>query len=108
MTNQDSNDPLADETIDYQPLDLEVVRKNAPNYNSEKLCEMIVCDRYFGCYREVAVICMEELARRRVAGDNFDFESHIDNSLASLPKLNLTNFDLRDVLHQMIGRKINK
>lgn len=89
-------------------LDLELVRKNVPVYSSEKLCEMIVCDRYFGCYRAIAVMCMEELAKRRGAGDQFDFETYIETKLNELPKLNFEVFDIRETLHQAIGRKLNK
>jgi hypothetical protein len=81
-------------------LDLNVVREKAPTYTSEKLCEMIVCDRYFGCFRDVAIICMEELARRRAAGDVFNFESHIDEAYKKLPKLDFKIPNLRDVMQQ--------
>lgn len=97
-----------EDTSDPQPLDLEVVRTNIPTYTSQKLCEMVVCDRYFGCYREMAIMCMEELARRRIAGDAFDFETQIEQGLASLPKLNFASMDIRDVLRQMVSRKPNQ
>jgi hypothetical protein len=92
--------------IEYKPLDIELVRKNVPTYSSQKLCEMIVCDRYFGCYKEIAIICMEELAKRRQGGDDFLFENYIDESLKKLPELNLKGLNLRDTLQQSIGRKI--
>jgi hypothetical protein len=102
MINEDDFD------IEYKPLDIDLIRKNINTYSSQKLVEMIVCDRYFGCYREIAIICMEELSRRRTGGDNFHFESHIDNGLKELPDLNINGINLRDVLQQAIGRKINK
>lgn len=94
--------------IEFKPLDLEIVRKNIPTYSSQKLCEMIICDRYFGCYRDIAVMCMEELAARRASGDMFDFETQIEKGLLGLPKLNLKNMDIRDVLGQMINQKVSK
>ncbi len=97
-----------DEAVEIKPLNLEVVRKNIPTYSSRKLCEMIVCDRYFGCYRDIAVMCMEELAARRIAGDMFDFETQIEKGLLGLPQLNLKNMDIRDVLNQMINQKVSK
>lgn len=102
------DDPDADLNLEYKPLDIEVVRTNVPTYSSEKLAEMIVCDRYFGCYREIAIICMQELAQRRANGDTFNFESYIDSSLKKLPELNVGGINLRDVLTQSIGRRINK
>lgn len=100
MKNEDDLD------IEYKPLDIDLIRSNIQNYSSEKLCEIIVCDRYFGCYREIAIICMKELSRRRVDGDSFHFESYIDNALKGLPDLNVNGVNLRDVLQQAIGRKI--
>lgn len=96
--NFDDNDPEANS------LDVGLVKKNIPTYNSKKLCEMIVCDRYFGCYREIAIMCMEELAKRRIAGDNFDFEGYIEQSYNELPKLNTVSPDLRDILNRMVGK----
>lgn len=90
-----------EELKDYKPMDLNLIKQKLPTYSSEKLCEMIVCDRYFGCFREIAVMCMEELAGRRAAGSDFDFESLIDKQLAELPKLETVAVpDLGDVLRQ--------
>ena len=88
------------EEIEYQPLDLNVVKDKIPTYSTEKLCEMIVCDRYFGCFREIAIMCMEELAKRRIAGDSFPFEEYIDASFRKLPELSFTTPNLRDVLQK--------
>lgn len=108
--NPDDLDTDTDEeSMDsYRPLDLKVVREKLPTYTPEKLCEMIVCDRYFGCFRDIALMCMEELANRRVAGSDFAFETYIEKQLSDLPKLS-TSFalpDLRDVLTQVV--KSNK
>ena len=101
MTNE--FDALDAPEMEYIPLDVEVVKKMVPTYSSQKLSEMIICDRYFGCYREIAVMCMEELARRRLKGDTFAFEKIIDEGYKSLPVLNLgINFNIRDVLQQAI------
>jgi hypothetical protein len=44
---------------------------------------------------------MEELVRRRVAGDDFDFESYIDQAHKKLPVINLNpNLDLQKNLKQ--------
>lgn len=86
-------------------LDLNVIKEKVPSYTSEKLCEMIVCDRYFGCFRDVAIICMEELGKRRLAGDTFNFESRVDELFKSLPKLDFAMPNLRDLLQRSIGKK---
>ena len=64
-------------------------KKNISNFNNEKLCEIIVANRYLGSMREEAILCMEELAKRRTNGDEFNFEIRIDELFKSLPKLNL-------------------
>lgn len=100
-------DELGVSEMEYKPLNIDVVKEMIPGYSSQKLCEMIICDRYFGCYREIAIMCMEELACRRIDGDFFAFEKVIDEGYKTLPELNLgTNFNIRDVLQQAIkGQK---
>jgi len=83
-------------------LNLEEVKRKVPEFDSVKLCEMIVCDRYFGLGKNISVICMEELSKRRLAGDDFDFESYIDSAYAELPPLSFDVPDLRSVLNQAI------
>lgn len=87
-------------------LDIEKIKENISEYDSEKLCEMIVCDRYFGLEQKISTICMEELARRRIAGENFDFESRIDMALKTLPSLKFVMPDFRTALAQFARRRI--
>lgn|SRR5574339_1208402 len=83
-------------------LNLDVVKSKIPTYTSQKLCEMIVCERYVGFYPEVSVLCMEELGKRREAGDEFQFEDYIDEAYKTLPKLDFTVPDLRSVLTTLV------
>lgn len=104
-------DDLLNEDSSYEEeltsLDFDKIKENLHQYNNEKLCDMIVCDRYFGFEKKISSICMEELAQRRLNGDNFPFEDYIENSFNDLPKLDLNIPDLRAVLNQAIaGRKI--
>lgn len=89
-------------------LNLEKIRTNIPNYTSEKLSEMIAVERYIGFHPEVSVMCMEELSKRRQAGDPFPFEDYIDNSLSGLPKLDFNMLDLRSVLLHAINTNKSK
>jgi hypothetical protein len=59
-------------------FDSNFIKEKIPTYTSEKLCEIIVCDRYFGSFNAFAVSCMEELADRRIKGDQFEFEKYIE------------------------------
>ena len=107
MKNNDINEFLTgDEPTENVKLDIEKVKENVPSFSNEKLCEMIVCDRYFGFGERISPICMEELAKRRVAGDFFDFETYIDQAYKSLPVLNFAVPDLRAILNQAISGKI--
>jgi hypothetical protein len=92
------------EDLESEPFDLNSIKEDIHTYSSDKLCEMIVCDRYFGCYKEIAIFCMEELAKRRINGDQFDFESHIEKSLSEMPKIDLSIPDLGNVLRQLTGK----
>jgi hypothetical protein len=87
------------------PFDLKKIRDNLPKYTVEKLCEMIVADRYFKFNDEIQVMCMEELARRREAGDPFEFETYIETSLKELPVLSDAMPNIRDVLSNMVKTK---
>lgn len=107
MKIEELDDLLSDEPIEEVKLDLDLVKNNLPKYSNEKLCEMIVCDRYFGFEEKIAPICMEELAKRRVAGDAFDFESYIDQAYKELPVIETGMPDIRTILNQAIGRKLN-
>jgi hypothetical protein len=57
------------------------------SWTSEKLADIIVSNRYLGLYEDVAIAAMEELAKRRVGGDSFDYEKYIDEKLNELPKI---------------------
>jgi hypothetical protein len=102
MTDKPEEKPT--EPILSVTLNMDKVRESIPDCTSEKLCEMIVCDRYFGFGEKVSPICMEELSRRRMAGDAFDFESYIDQAHKKLPVINLTqNVDLQKNLKQAMA-----
>jgi hypothetical protein len=95
------------EPIEEVHMDIDKIKSMLPSYTNEKLCEMIVCDRYFGFGQRIDIMCMEELANRRIAGDTFDFESYIEQQYKELPVLDLKTPDLREVLTQAmtaIGR----
>lgn len=98
----------SDDDIEDVKLDFDQIKANLPDYASQKLCEMIVCDRYFGFEHKISIICMEELARRRAAGDSFNYEAHIAEISKEMPELDLSGTpDIRTVLNQAISRKIN-
>ncbi len=109
MTNKELEEFFNDDSpIEDVKLDFDKIKENLPSYSNEKLCEMIVCDRYFGFGKKIDTMCMEELAKRRIAGDIFNFEKYIEDAQKELPVLDFSAVpDLRTVLNQAIGRKIN-
>jgi hypothetical protein len=101
------NEALAnDPELNMISLDMNKVKDSIPQQSSQKLCEMIVCDRYFGFGEKLSPICMDELAKRRIAGDTFDFESYITEAHKSLPVLSTSMPDIREVLKAAIGTKV--
>lgn len=89
-------------------LDINIIKSNISSYDDKRLCEMIVCVRYFGLDQNIGTLCMQELARRRELGDNFDFETYIESSYQELPVFTFGGTDLRSILGQMISPKGNK
>ena len=87
-------------------INLDDMQNKMPTFTSEKLCEIIVCDRYFGCFKDLAIMSMRELSLRRVNGDTFDFENYIDTSLKDLPKLDFSMPDISSVMRQLAGKMI--
>ena len=74
------------------------VKANLSKYSSTKLAEMIITHRYFQASEEIAILAMEELARRRADGDSFAYENYIEENLATLPKLDFPMVDLGSIL----------
>jgi hypothetical protein len=113
MTNKELEEFFLDDlSLDEEEevkLDIEEMKANIPQFTSQKLCEMVVCDRYFGFEQKISVICMEELAARRLKGEVFNFEGYIEQVSKEMPVLDLSGSpDIRTILNQAISRKINK
>jgi len=109
MINKELEEFLdSDEDIENVKFDIEKVKENLPLFSNEKICEMIVCDRYLNFGPKISTICMEELAKRRLAGDTFNFEGHIKNLQSEMPVLDFTIPDIREILNQAISGKFQK
>lgn len=86
-------------------FDFELVKANIANYTSQVLCDMIICYRYFKFKEDVALLCMEELAKRRLNGDIFEFENYIDSNIKELPVLDFSVPDFRTIFAHMLFNK---
>ena len=82
----------------------EKLKDNIPTFSSEKLCQFVVCYRYLNYDKDLAISAMGELAKRRNNGDKFDFESYIEESLSTLPKITVEALDIRNILNTAIIR----
>lgn len=59
--------------------------------SSADIAAKVVVHRALGCDRDLALICMTELCRRRSLGEDFDFETFIDDEVKKIPKLQNLN-----------------
>ena len=97
-------DEIMKEAVTAEDLDSiksysnEELKEDIKNFTSDKLCQIIVAYRYLNYNEELAICAMTELGQRRASGDNFDFESLIDSSLAELPPLNFKLPDIRTLI----------
>jgi hypothetical protein len=98
--NFDDED-LTDDDEDFEELSEEELRAKVPEFDSDKLCGIIVAHRYLGFYKSLYIPCMEELAKRRIAGDSFDFETNIETSLKDMPKLDFNITDIGSAIEQL-------
>lgn len=84
----DVSDDLEDDiTFDEEGA----ILANVEDLTSAELCDIVVAFRYLGFFRERAIACMKELAKRRTNGDSFEFEKVIDSAVKELPVLSKTN-----------------
>lgn len=90
---------------DEEMISEEDLLKNIHTYNIEKLCDVVIAHRYLGMFNKLYIPCMEELGRRRAAGDTFPFEDYIDNNIKDLPKLDFKVTDLGDMINNLKNMK---
>lgn len=90
-----------DEEIDFSE---EEIKNNLPKQSSTKLADIVLSFRYLGLYKELSVSAMEELAKRRLDGDSFQYEKYIEDNLNNLPKLDFKVPDFNNIL-KTYGKK---
>jgi hypothetical protein len=54
---------------------------------SETLAAHVVVYRTLNLDKELALICMRELARRRLLGEDFDYETYIEEKIKTIPQM---------------------
>jgi hypothetical protein len=95
------NNTNSDDDLSMPTFNVTEVIKQVSTYESQKLSDMIICDRYLGILPKLAEACMIELAKRRENGDTYDFEGYIEKELSSLPVIDLKMPDLAEALNQV-------
>ena len=99
FVDENESEPIDENYSELKPEDFS---NNLSKYSSECLCNIIICDRYIGIGKDIAIIAMEELGQRRVNGEQFEFETYIDKTFNDLPKIDLGNVDIKSILKQAI------
>jgi hypothetical protein len=94
------------ELDDAEDVSNETIKDNIIHYDSKKLCQIIVSNRYLNMNKDLAILAMQELSKRRQLGDDFNFEEFIEKSLEELPKINFSMPDLRMILSNISGMKV--
>jgi hypothetical protein len=59
---------------------------NLSTAESKNLAAYVVLYRTLGINKELAILCMQELCKRRENGDTFEYEQFIDDETAKIPK----------------------
>jgi len=78
--------------------------KTIQEYTSIQLCDIIITNRYLNIFKEKAIIAMQQLSLKRQNGDNFDYESYIEDNLKTLPDINIdikNSYNLVGVLESL-------
>lgn len=69
----------------FDDLSDEELKESCKQMDSKSLATRVAVWRHLGLQKRLAIQCMEELSERREAGDNFDYELHIQNKLQQFP-----------------------
>lgn len=77
---------------------------------SNAMATFVVLYRSLGMFKQLAVVCMAELARRRNLGEEFDYETYIETELNKVPKIPNMNLDsVRGLLNiQALAKMVKK
>lgn len=92
---------LTDDDEEFEEMSEEELKAKIPEFNSVRLCDIIVAHRYLGFYKALQIPCMEELAKRRMNGDQFEFEQYIEDSFKDMPKIEFDLTNLSAALEQL-------
>lgn len=74
------------------------------NFDCDTLCSIIASNRYIKFDNDLEKRCMMELANRRINGDDFNFESKIDELSKSFTDISISIPDIKNILDKI--RKI--
>lgn len=58
---------------------------------SKALCAQVVLYRSLAISKQIALICMDELSRRRKDGEEFNYEEYIETELKKIPEIKPTD-----------------
>lgn len=94
-------DDFTDDDEEFEEMSEAELIAKVPEFTSVRLCDIIVANRYLGFYKALQIPCMEELAKRRIAGDQYEFEQYIEDQLKDMPKIEFDLTNLSAALEQL-------
>ena len=71
---------------------------NVNEISNEVLAAQVVAYRALGVQKNLAIIAMDKIKKRKNAGDVFDFDSFITSELNKIPKITESNGSISDGL----------
>lgn len=93
---------LDSEDEDITEINIEEIFSKLNNLSDERLCEIIIVDRYISINKELSLACMQELSNRRLNGNNFNFEEYIEEKFKELPKFESVFPNLSSTLNELV------
>lgn len=81
--------------MQFEQKDLEALLQS----DSKNLASLVVLYRVLGTFKNEAKLSMKELMRRKVNGDEFDFQSFINEEIKKNPTINIP--DKKDMQYKL-------
>lgn len=102
MTEEDKKEQ-PEQLPKLEPKSQEELQAAVKTVQSKVLASYVVAYRTLGYNKQLAILCMSELARRRKEGEDFEYEKFIDEEIQKVPKLQ--NLNLQSVMPQLLNIK---
>lgn len=86
-----------EQVVGSDQSNIEISPEILKTFSSEKICSLIASNRYLRFSDSLEVLAMQELAQRRIDGDNFEFENLIKEYSSTFVPINIKLPDLMKI-----------